>query len=79
MRIVCQQTYLMKYHALYVIFERKKTANFFCNCRLLQIIGGALRVNEVLPLFIISLIKTQFIFPLQLAGTSIKFLYKTAI
>ena len=31
----------MKYHALFVIFE--KGANL--NCRLLQIIGGALRVN----------------------------------
>ena len=78
MRIVCQRTILMKYHALFVIFE-KKNSEFFCNCRLMQIIGGALRVNEVLPLFIISLMKTQFIFPLQLAGTSIKFLYKTAI
>ena len=35
-----QQTILMKYHALFVIFE--KVANF--DCRLLQIIGGALRV-----------------------------------
>ena len=24
MRIVCQQTILMKYHALFVIFEKKK-------------------------------------------------------
>ena len=37
-RIVCQQTILKKYHALFVIFE--KVANL-----LLQIIGGALRVN----------------------------------
>ena len=35
MRIVCQQTILMKYHALFV--SRK-----ILNCRLLQIIGGAL-------------------------------------
>ena len=41
MRIVCQQTIIMKYHALFVIF--KKTGQKF-NCRLLQIIGGALRV-----------------------------------
>ena len=34
MWILCQQTILMKYHALFVIFE---------NCRLLQIIGRALR------------------------------------
>ena len=41
MRIVFQQTILMKYHALFVIFE--KTAKFeIC---LLQIIGGALRVK----------------------------------
>ena len=42
MRIVCQQTILMNYHALFVIFE--KAANFL-NCRLLQIKGGALRVK----------------------------------
>ena len=33
----------MKYHALFVIFE-KKTGNIF-KCSLLQIIGGALRVK----------------------------------
>ena len=44
MRIVCQQTILMKYHALFVIFEK---AAKICNCRLLQIIGGALRVKTV--------------------------------
>ena len=32
----------MKYHALFVIFE--KEAKY---CRLLQIIGGALRVNRI--------------------------------
>ena len=32
----------MKYHALFVIFEK---AAKFENCRLLQIIGGALRVK----------------------------------
>ena len=42
MRIVCQQTILMKYHALFVIFLKKRQ-NF--NCRLLQIICGALWVN----------------------------------
>ena len=41
MRIVCQQSILMKYHALFVIFE--KSANW--NCRPLQIIGGALWVK----------------------------------
>ena len=44
MRIVCQQTILMKYHALFVIFEK---AAKFINCRLLQIIGGALRIKKV--------------------------------
>ena len=39
MRIVCQQTILMKYHAYFVIFEK---AARFENCRLLQIIGGSL-------------------------------------
>ena len=40
MRIVCQQTILMKYHALFVIFE--KAAKFE-----MQIIGGALRVKTM--------------------------------
>ena len=42
MRIVYQQTILMKYHALFVIFE-KAAKNI--KCRLLQIMGGALRVK----------------------------------
>ena len=42
MRIVCQQTILMKYHALFVIFEKSEK---IWNCRLLQIVGGALRVK----------------------------------
>ena len=42
MRIVCQQTILMIYHTLFVIFE--KAAKFEI-CRLLQIIDGALRVK----------------------------------
>ena len=42
MRIVCSQTILMKYHTLFVIFE--KAAKFEI-CRLLQIIGGALWGN----------------------------------
>ena len=42
MKIVCQQTILVKYHALYVIFEK---VEIFWNCRLLQIKGGALWVN----------------------------------
>ena len=32
----------MKYHALFVIFEKSSKIR---NCRLLQIIGGALRVK----------------------------------
>ena len=42
MRIVCQQTILMKYHALFIIFEKAAKIG---NCRLLQIIGGALWVK----------------------------------
>ena len=38
----CQQPILMEYHALFVIFEK---VSKFLNCRLLQIIGGALRVK----------------------------------
>ena len=43
MRIVCQQTILMKYHALIIgyFWKSGKTGNG----HLLQIIGGALRVN----------------------------------
>ena len=43
MRIVCQ-TIIMKHHVLFVIFE--KGAKFKIVV-LLQIIGGALRVNEI--------------------------------
>ena len=43
MRIVCQQTILVKYHSLLVIFE--KAAKF--DIVLLQIIGGTLRVNDL--------------------------------
>ena len=49
MRIVCQQTILMKYHALFVIFEKRGK---FWNCHLLQIFGGALRVNALLQLLL---------------------------
>ena len=54
MRIVCQQIILIKYHTLFVIFE--KAAKF----ERLQIIGGALWVKEDFPP-IISLwrLKTQ--------------------
>ena len=41
MRIVCQQTILMKYHALFGIFE--KAAKFAIVS--VQIIGGALRLK----------------------------------
>ena len=44
MRIVCWQTILMKYHALFVIFE--KSSKIWNGC-LLQIIGGALWVEEI--------------------------------
>ena len=44
MRIVCQQTIPMKYHALFVNFE-KAAKIFNCTCNLLQIIGGALWVH----------------------------------
>ena len=43
MRIVCQQTILIKYHALFVIFEK---SGKICNRLLLQIIGGASSVNN---------------------------------
>ena len=42
MRIVCQQTILTKY-AFFYFWKSCK----IWNCRLLQIIGGALRVNEL--------------------------------
>ena len=42
MRIVCQQTILMKYHALLVIFEKRQ--NFYLSSP--AIIGGTLRVKE---------------------------------
>ena len=45
MRIICWQTILMKYQALFVIFEK---SGKIWNYRLLQIVGGALRVNPLL-------------------------------
>ena len=61
MRVVCQQTILMKYYTLFVIFEKGKILNF----RLLQIIGDALWVNfEILTsdpiLRLLNLIKCRF-------------------
>ena len=44
MRIVCWQTILMKYHALCFIFEKSSK---IWNCRLLQIVGGALIMNTI--------------------------------
>ena len=38
---VCQQTILMKYHALFVIFEKQGYSKL---CGLLQIIGGTLHL-----------------------------------
>ena len=45
MRIACQQTILMKYHALFIIFEK---SGKILNCRLLQNIGAALRVKQIM-------------------------------
>ena len=42
MRIVCQQTILMKYHALLVIFEKAAKFEIVVCC---ELFGGALRVN----------------------------------
>ena len=42
MRIICQQTILKKYHALFFFFWKSSK---IWNCRLLQIIGGALWVK----------------------------------
>ena len=43
MRIDCQQTILMKYHALFVIFEKAAKFEIVVCC---IIIGGALRANS---------------------------------
>ena len=45
MRIICQQTILMKYHALFVAFLKSRK---IWNCRLLQILGGALWIKLIL-------------------------------
>ena len=42
--ILLEQTILMKYHALFVIFEKSSKIR---NCRLLQIIGGVLWVKTL--------------------------------
>ena len=41
MKIVCQQTILMKYHALFVILEKAAKFEIVVCCKL----GGALRVK----------------------------------
>ena len=52
MGIVCQQTILMKYHAFFCYFWKSSK---IWNYRLLQIIGGALRVNSLKALMINTL------------------------
>ena len=44
MRIVCQQTILMKYHVLFVIFEKAAKFEIVVCCKL-YIVGGALWVK----------------------------------
>ena len=44
MRIVCKQTILMKYHALFVSFEKSSK---ILKCPLLQIVGGTLWVKSL--------------------------------
>ena len=56
----------MKYHALFVIF--KKSGNIL-NCRLLQIIGGAFRVNVTLKSFVWCIKTTG-----KIKGTNIMYL-----
>ena len=46
MRIVCQQTILMKYHAELLFLKKRQNLKL----SLLQIIGGALRVNVLLSM-----------------------------
>ena len=56
-RIFCQQAIVMKYHTLFVIFEK---SGKILNCRLLQITGGALWVkyqNFICWLKLLKLIK----------------------
>ena len=43
MNIVCQQTVLIKYHAFLLFLKSSRILNF----HLLQIVGGALRVNPI--------------------------------
>ena len=47
MRIVCQQTILMKDHALIVIFEKAATFEIVVYCRLLQVALNGLRKSLV--------------------------------
>ena len=49
MRIVCWQTILMKYQALFVIFEKVAKFEIVVCCKL-WVLGGALWVNFVLVL-----------------------------
>ena len=57
MRIVCQQTILMKRRALFVFFILWKSSKI-CNCRLLQIVCGTLWVN-FLPIIVVCWLPLQ--------------------
>ena len=70
MRIVCQQTILMKYHALFVIFE--KAQNF--KCRLLQILGGALKVKIIFQYLKIVFVIANYMDPHKMCISSGSFL-----
>ena len=52
MRIVCEQTILMKYHVLYVIFWKNGK---IWNCLCCKLIGGALRVKTAHSIYIVAL------------------------
>ena len=52
MRIVCQQTILMKYHALFVIFGKNAKFEIVVCCKLLVALydlNGLMELNGTLP------------------------------
>ena len=45
MRIVCQQTILMKYHALFVIFEKAEKFEIIVCCKLYMALYGLIIIS----------------------------------
>ena len=59
MKIVCQQTILMKYHALFVIFEKAAKFEIVVCCKLLVALCSL--INEKSELYVLRLFDIKII------------------